>query len=190
MPDGARKHRPVGSPDAPTQPRADVVSFPLGMSVAPALMLARRSGGWAGSLEGTMILTIYFDGQFWVGVAEEETPVGFRACRHVFGGEPSDTEVFEFVNRRLPALFERSRPVAAAGVVTALRPSSPKRASREAARAVHERGASTRAQQVLRAEYESRKSERRVDAREARDARADAIRAIAREKAKAKHRGH
>jgi hypothetical protein len=137
-----------------------------------------------------MNLTVYFDGQFWVGVAEALTPAGLRACRHVFGAEPADVEVLEFVNHRLlPLLLERSHASSEWDAMPADRPGNPKRVAREAARAVHEHGVSTMAQSALKAEYESRKQESRIVTREARDEEQARRYLIARRKAKSKHRG-
>lgn len=55
-----------------------------------------------------MQLTVYRDGAFWVGVAEEVTDGRYKACRHVFGTEPHDAEVLEFINFALPLLFRRT----------------------------------------------------------------------------------
>lgn len=45
-------------------------------------------------------LTVYFDGQFWVGMAELVEKGQLRACRIVFGAEPSNEEVLDFVLTR------------------------------------------------------------------------------------------
>lgn len=48
--------------------------------------------------EGASItFTVYFDGQFWVGMVERMEEGGLSAARVVFGAEPSDEEVFRFV---------------------------------------------------------------------------------------------
>jgi hypothetical protein len=46
---------------------------------------------------GTMQLTVFFDGQFWVGVIEQHDDAGLKVARYLFGPEPTDTEVFAFV---------------------------------------------------------------------------------------------
>lgn len=48
-----------------------------------------------------MKLTIYYDGQFWVGVVEVVDNGKLRAFRHLFGKEPRDSEVLEFVHNQL-----------------------------------------------------------------------------------------
>ena len=42
-------------------------------------------------------LTVYHDGQFWVGLAEHVEDGRYGVARTVFGAEPSDEEVLRFV---------------------------------------------------------------------------------------------
>ena len=132
------------------------------------------------------VLTVYFDGQFWVGVAERRDCKGVCACRTVFGAEPSDGELLQWVSRtweRLPwsaAVEDVVAPVPA-GLAA-----NPKRRKREAARALAERGASTKAQLALAAERE-RAKDKAVSAR-ARARREEADRHYAEHVAKRKRR--
>lgn len=42
-------------------------------------------------------LTVYHDGQFWVGLAEHVESGRYGVARIVFGAEPSDEEILRFV---------------------------------------------------------------------------------------------
>ena len=42
-------------------------------------------------------LTVYHDGQFWVGLAEHVEGGRSGVTRFVFGAEPSDEEILRFV---------------------------------------------------------------------------------------------
>lgn len=42
-------------------------------------------------------LTVYHDGQFWVGLAEHVEGGRYGVARIVFGAEPSDEEILRFV---------------------------------------------------------------------------------------------
>ena len=56
-----------------------------------------------------MQLTIFFDSGFWYGLIEYETLSGhYMACKHLFGKEPKDTEVLDFVNKELLFLVEQN----------------------------------------------------------------------------------
>ena len=41
-------------------------------------------------------LTVYHDGQFWVGLAEHVQDGRYGVARIVFGAEPSDEEILQF----------------------------------------------------------------------------------------------
>lgn len=100
-------------------------------------------------------LTVYHDGQFWVGLIEHVEDGKLGATRIVFGAEPSDEEILQFVVRRWEklAFFGEGQPD---------RPKlarNPKRRMREAAKALKESPASTKAQQALSAEREAIKAD-------------------------------
>ncbi|WP_431811012.1 DUF2992 family protein [Lysinibacillus sp. FW12] len=48
-----------------------------------------------------MKLTIYYDGQFYIGLIENISENKYKAYRYVFGNEPKDHEVLDFVNKNL-----------------------------------------------------------------------------------------
>ena len=131
-------------------------------------------------------LTVYHDGQFWVGLAEHVEDGRYGAARIVFGAEPSDEEILRFVVSKWERLAffghdptEASKPA-----------KNPKRRAREAARALKRPAMSTEAQQALAAQRETMKresararSQRRADEAEARFEQRKL-------KRKQKHRGH
>jgi len=47
----------------------------------------------------TIVATIFFEKKFWVGTFERTDKDGYAVARHIFGGEPSDAEVYEFVQK-------------------------------------------------------------------------------------------
>ena len=116
-------------------------------------------------------LTVYHDGQFWVGLAEHVEDGRYGAARIVFGVEPSDEEVLRFVVSKWAKLSffgheatETSKPA-----------KNPKRRVREASRALKQPAMGTKAQQALASQREATKresvrarSQRRADEAEAR----------------------
>lgn len=136
-----------------------------------------------------MLLTVYFEGPFWIALAEQQDKTGLRAARHVFGEEPSDAVVLAFVLDDLFPLLERATVTVAADLV-AQRKRNPKRTAREAARALAAHGGSTKAQEAIRLQLEANKHERAVRGREARSAEAVYRREVARRKAKERRRDH
>lgn len=142
------------------------------------------------SIEGewNVKLTVYFEAPFWVGVVEEHFGNQVKAFRHVFGAEPKDAEVMEFVNTRMNPLMEQVQ----CGVgteTTCKRPVNPKRLARIVAREMQRHGISSQSQEALRLELESRKKERTIRSREQREALKEKKRSIRIQKRKDKHRG-
>lgn len=45
-------------------------------------------------------LTVYHDGQFWVGLAEHVEDGRYGVARIVFGAEPSDEEILRFATSK------------------------------------------------------------------------------------------
>lgn len=100
-------------------------------------------------------LTVYHDGQFWVGLAEHVEGGGYGTARIVFGAEPSDEEILRFVVskwEKLPFLCgkpaETSKPA-----------KNPKRRAREAEKTLKQPAMSTKAQQALANQRETMKRE-------------------------------
>lgn len=131
-------------------------------------------------------LTVYHDGQFWVGMFERVDGGRLSACRVVFGAEPSAEEIQELVCKRWNRLrFSRSVAHADAPKIV----SNPKRRQREAARELKQRGPSTKAQLALSEEREAFAEQRKAAAREAREQCKQQRYEQRREKRKQKHRG-
>ena len=148
--------------------------------------------------------TLYFDGRFWVGVLEHHERrrggdmigqgITVRAARHVFGGEPSDVELYDFLLARGDELIDRaaaSPPVPAsrsAGSSSAPRP-NPKRAARQAAKEAARARLSTAAQAALAAAREETAARASRDRSGRRRQEADDAWVRRRERAKRRHRG-
>lgn len=135
-----------------------------------------------------MRLTIYFESPYWIGLLEEERDGLLYVGRHIFGAEPSDAEVYEFVLRDIVALQARMT-VGVPVDSPEKRHINPKRMAREVRRELSQVGAATKAQEAMRLQLEANKSERQQQSRQELDALRDYKRDLAREKAKARHRG-
>ena len=148
--------------------------------------------------------TLYFDGRFWVGVLEHHElrhggdaisrAITVRAARHVFGAEPSDAELYDFLLTHGGALIDRaasSPPVPASrplGSSSTPRP-NPKRAARQAAKEAARARPSTAAQAALAAAREETATRTSRDRSRRRRQKADEEWARRRERAKRRHRG-
>lgn len=130
-------------------------------------------------------LTVYFEPPFWVGLYRREDGDGCRVCKTIFGREPRDQEILEWLlasHRKL----RFSPPVAADGRP---RPSNPKRLSREARKAVRASPTGTKAQQALQLQREQGKVQRKADFKERREEEQERKFALRQEKRRQKHRG-
>lgn len=131
-------------------------------------------------------LTVCFDGQFWVGIVERVEDGRLSACRVVFGAEPSNEEVLDFVLRewaRLPL----SEPVACETHEMAR---NPKRRQREAAREARRAKPSTKAQLALAEQREAMAQKSAELRRELREEERRRRFEQSQQKAKRKRRGH
>lgn len=135
-----------------------------------------------------MKLTIYHDGQFWVGVAEQIIDGKVRAIQHIFGPEPQDEEVLKFINQDLFRLFNQTSAIVTAPRLIP-RKINPKRLLREAAREVKSVRVSTYAQQAIKLELEQRKQVRQKISKEQKELERERKWQLKRQEAKAKHRG-
>lgn len=131
-------------------------------------------------------LTVYHDGQFWVGLAEHVEDGTYGVARIVFGAEPSDEEILQFVISKWAKLaFFGDDPTEASKPAK-----NPKRRAREASRALKQPAMGTKAQQALARQRETMKRES-IRARSRRRAEeADARFEQRKLKRKQKHRGH
>ncbi|UNK19423.1 YjdF family protein [Paenibacillus sp. N3/727] len=135
-----------------------------------------------------MKLTVYFDGQFWVGVVEENDNGKLKAGRYIFGPEPKDDEILAFIHKDLCELISKlSQDVDI--TTTSDRRVNPKRLARQVAHELSMKGISSYAQEALKLEYEKRKKEKQVYTRQQRDEMKERKRELRVQKAKAKHRG-
>lgn len=131
-------------------------------------------------------LTLYHDGQFWVGIVEHSEDGKLGVARVVFGAEPSDEEVLRFIVQGWKRLsFFGSEESSASKLAK-----NPKRRMRDAAKALKRPAISTKSQQALANQREALKQES-AKARKARREEEKQARFEQRtEKRKQKHRGH
>ncbi len=131
-------------------------------------------------------LTVFFDEPFWVGVYERVNDGKLEASRIVFGSEPKDYEVYEFLMENWKRL-KFSPPIDAESI--AARKINPKRVQRQVKNQLEQTGVGTKAQQALKLQQEAGKLERRMNSKEQREAKEQYKYQIRQEKKKEKHKG-
>lgn len=138
----------------------------------------------------TIKATIFFDKRFWVGTFERTDKEGYAVARHIFGSEPSDPEVHEFVLKHYHELkFGEAKEI-----TLQIQRMNPKRVQREVrremARIKETTKPSTLAQDYMREEIEKKKKENKEITSAEKQARKDEQFFLKQEKKKEKHRGH
>ena len=131
-------------------------------------------------------LTVYHDGQFWVGLVEHVEDERYSVARIVFGAEPSDEEILRFVASK----WEKLAFYGDEATETKKPAKNPKRRAREAAKALKQPAMSTKAQQTLVNQRETMKRESAQARRQRRADEADVRFEQRKLKRKQKHRGH
>ena len=134
----------------------------------------------------SLVLTVYFEEPFWVGVFELETCGKLSCSRVVFGAEPRDAEILEFFLKHYPEF--RFSPAVATVAAKTVR--NPKRLQREASKQVGAQGIGTKSMQALKLQQEQNKLERRKISREMKEADKARKFELKQQKKSEKHRGH
>ena len=134
--------------------------------------------------------TILFDKRLWVGIFERVDKEGYDVARHIFGAEPSDADVYEFVLNH----YHELKFGEAKDVTIQIQRMNPKRVQREVRREMERfketSRPSTLAQDYMREELEKHKKEKKSLSSAAKQARKDEQFALKQQKKKSKHRGH
>jgi hypothetical protein len=132
-------------------------------------------------------LTVYFADPFWVGMFEREDESGYCVSRVVFGSEPTDVELYDYIQREY-AHLDFSQPVKEQ--IRIVRRKNFKRMQREVRKEVYEAGLGTKAQQAMKLQIEANRKEHQEKSREQREQEKAVKYMMKREKRKEKHRGH
>lgn len=132
-------------------------------------------------------LTILFEDPFWIGLYEREEQGRYTAAKIIFGAEPKDYEVYEFLQKNWHCLRFSPSISAKASVQ---KPLNPKRQLRLIHRQTQNTGIGTKAQQALKLQQKQGKAARKVKSRAEKEAEAQRQFALKQQKRKEKHRGH
>lgn len=130
--------------------------------------------------------TVLFQPPFWVGIAERWEADGYRAARVVFGAQPTDAQLLQWLQLHWHELkFSPAEQEERPQVL----PRSPKRLQREAQAATQNAGMGTKAQQALSRQREQEKTARQDRHRQARCQAAEQKFLLRQQKKREKRRG-
>lgn len=131
-------------------------------------------------------LSVLFESPFWIALYEREAGGNYEVCKITFGAEPKDYEVYDFFLRNFNRLVF-SPPLETGKAAEGK--ANPKRMQRQIKRAAEARGIGTKAQQALKLQQEQNKTERKIRAREEKEAEAQRRFALKQQKRREKHKG-
>ena len=134
----------------------------------------------------SLVLTVYFEEPFWVGVFEHTYLGKTSAAKVTFGAEPKDNEVYGYFLGH----YEELRFSPAVATAASKTVSNPKRLQREAKKQTAAKGIGTKSMQALKLLQEQNKLERQVRSRERKEAEKARKFELKQQKKSEKHRGH
>lgn len=138
----------------------------------------------------TIKVTVLLENSFWVGLFERNDNEGYAVARKIFGGEPTDAELYEFVLTH----FDELKFTEPQEFKLVIKRKNPKRVQREVRyemeKAKKGLPSVTLAQEVLRLELEKNKKLKKVTSRTEKEARQEERFRQKQEKKKKKQRGH
>lgn len=130
--------------------------------------------------------TVFFEAPFWYGLYERQEGQQTEVAKVIFGAEPKDGEVLDFLLQKERLLHF--------GKVMGEKPKekrkNPKRLQREIHQQTGKMGIGTKAQQALAALREQQRAERKVRTKEEKLAEEERRFRQRQEKHREKHRGH
>ena len=130
-------------------------------------------------------LTVFFDNPFWVGVFECVEKNKLSVCRVVFGAEPKDYEIYDFILKNYKNLkFGLNLEVKVKKIKN-----NPKRLQREVKKQSKQVGIGTKSQLALQKQREEMKLERKKESKQIRELENRRKFELKQEKRKQKHRG-
>ena len=131
-------------------------------------------------------LKVFFEDPFWIGVFERTDEGKLTVCKVIFGAEPRDGDVWEFILQHYDKLLFST------AVETKIRQTAdnPKRRLRNTRKQTERSGVSTKSQEAHQLQREERKTERRQLGREQREADIQHRFGMKQQKKKEKRRGH
>jgi hypothetical protein len=132
-------------------------------------------------------MTVFFEEPFWIGLIERKTGKHCEYCKMIFGAEPHDYEVQNYLLKNWRLLkFSPSVEVK----VSVNEHMNPKRVQREAQKEVLPTGIGTKAQQALKLQLEQGKQARKKKTHEMRELESEKLFELRQKKRLEKHRGH
>lgn len=138
----------------------------------------------------TIKVTVLLENTFWVGLFERKDDEGYAVARQIFGSEPTDAELYEFILTN----YERLKFTEPQDFKLVIKRKKYKRMQREVRHEMKNARKNstnvTHAQEVLRVELEKKKKIKKTSSKTAKENILERKFKLKQEKKKRKHRGH
>jgi hypothetical protein len=136
--------------------------------------------------KATGSLKVFFEEPFWVGLFEREEAGSYTACRIVFGAEPKDYEIWQFILKNYYKLIFSPGIDSQAKIKGHV---NPKRRQREVKKQLEDVGNGTKSQQALKLWQEQKKAEKKNVHAKRREEEKQKLFELKQQKKKEKHKG-
>lgn len=131
-------------------------------------------------------LTVYFEEPFWVGVFEHIEDDKLSVAKVIFGAEPKDYEVQEYIQKYYSDLkFSMAVDTAVKDISR-----NSKRMQRQARKQMLKKGIGTKSQQLLKLQHEQNKQERKERSHKKKETEEHIMFELKQQKKKERHKGH
>ncbi|MBU3169938.1 YjdF family protein [Clostridium estertheticum] len=132
-------------------------------------------------------LTVFFEGMFWVGVFERISAKKYEVSKVVFGSEPKDYELYDFILKEFCNLrFSNSLSIKEFKD----KKINPKKLQKQIKKQTENNGIGTKAQLAMKLQQESNIVERKKNSKDENEQEKERQFAMHELKKKEKHRGH
>ena len=138
-------------------------------------------------MEVSIKLNVFFEETFWVGVFEKIYDGKYEASKVVFGAEPKDYELFDFI---LKDFYNLRFSNALCIETVEKRRVNPKRYQREIKKEIANKGVGTKAQLAMQLQHEINKTERKIGSKEEKEEEKQKRFELRQQKKNNKHKGH
>ncbi len=132
-------------------------------------------------------LTVFFEEPFWVGVFEKTIESQYQVYKHVFGAEPKDYEVYNFILTKYNCV-KYSTPLETD--TPSEKYINPKKLQKKISRELEKSDIGTKAQNAIRLQYEENKVERKKLSKLQKELIEKQKFELRQRKKKEKHKGH
>ena len=136
----------------------------------------------------SIFLQVFFEDPFWVGLFSLSDSNGIKYCRVVFGKEPSDAELYAYLQKNYYSLkFTESELAIPQKAVC----DNPKRRQRQAGKEIRDNIGARKSYEIIKQSLtQSSRKAKRAEHREKKETQIEHVMKLKRIKHREKHRGH